>query len=163
MRIVFAVLLLFIACAASYPSNQETDNALELKLRSILDQLNDEEMTQSSTEDDDDDESFSKRQGGHNLVNKGTKCEIECVGAQRHPSSGKGKNIKEAVRICKNKCLIRGGKTPIYKGKPKYVKPMKTRAFIEEDDDSDNSEDQDAQRRELYDYLMEQIQRNNNE
>ena len=47
---MYLVLLLFIACAASYPSNQETDNALELELRSILDELNNEEMTQSSSE-----------------------------------------------------------------------------------------------------------------
>ncbi|CAF3559452.1 unnamed protein product [Adineta steineri] len=156
MRIALAVLLLFIAYAASYPSlrditadDEENNNGLELKLRSLLNELEDEqdsneqmERSVSSDEDDDEDSSFSKRQ-----VKKETKCEIECVHKERFPSRGKGKTIKEAAKTCKNKCVIPGKK---HGGK--HVAPKKA-----------CSEEQQNDRREFYDYLMEQIQRNNKE
>ena len=59
--------------------------------------------------------------------------------------------MKEAAKVCKNLCPVankkRGQKKPA--GKPK-------REFI--DDESDSSEEQQFQRRELYNYLMEQLQ-----
>ncbi|CAF1132564.1 unnamed protein product [Adineta steineri] len=171
MRIALAVLLLFIAYAASYPSlrdittdDEENNNGLELKLRSLLNQLEDEqdsneqmERSVSSDEDDDEDSSFSKRQ-----VKKETKCEIECVHKERFPSRGKGKTIKEAAKTCKNKCVIPGKK---HGGK--HVAPKKPghKMGLREllDNDSNSSEEQQNDRREFYDYLMEQIQRNNKE
>ncbi|CAF0946605.1 unnamed protein product [Adineta ricciae] len=169
MRIVFAVLLLCIAFAASYPSHQDADDEvanseLELELRSILDQLTEEREIESSDEDDDEENAvFSKRQGGHNVVDKQSKCEIQCIHSERHPSRGKGKSVKDAAKVCKNRCNLPGKKTPGPRSKPKPVRPIKTRAFIDEDDDSVGSEDQDVKRREFYDYLMEQIQRNADE
>ncbi|CAF1092132.1 unnamed protein product [Adineta steineri] len=171
MRIALAVLLLFIAYAASYPSlrditadDEENNNGLELKLRSLLNELEDEqdsneqmERSVSSDEDDDEDSSFSKRQ-----VKKETKCEIECVHKERFPSRGKGKTIKEAAKTCKNKCVIPGKK---HGGK--HVAPKKPghKMGLREllDNDSNSSEEQQNDRREFYDYLMEQIQRNNKE
>ncbi|CAF3376616.1 unnamed protein product [Rotaria sp. Silwood1] len=181
MRIAFAVFLLFIAYVASYPSlreiandNDGNDNDLGLELRSILNYLSNEkdseEQMKRSFETDqdneeretDDDYLFSKRQGGHSIVDKQSKCEIECIHTQRNPKIGKGKTIKEAAKACKQICPNpnkggRGNKKNTQRtAKGKY---MSLRQF----DDDDSSEEQQNQRREFYDYLMEQLQRNNNE
>ncbi|CAF2376946.1 unnamed protein product [Rotaria sp. Silwood2] len=181
MRIAFAVFLLFIAYVASYPSlreeandNDEGDNDLELELRSILNYLTDEKYdeeqmkrslaTDESSEDSesDDDNLFSKRQGGHSVVDSQSKCEIQCIHAQRNPKFGKGKTVKEAAKACKKRCpnpnRTGGGNkkntSGTAKGKYKSLRQI---------DDDDSSEEQQNQRREFYDYLMEQLQRNDNE
>jgi hypothetical protein len=114
-------------------------------------------------EEDNDDEEYemSKRQGGHNVVDKQSKCEIECIFKQRNPNSGKGKTVKEAAKVCKGLCPVpnnkRAQKKQVAKPKPKHS----LREFTE--DDSNSSEEQQIQRRELYNYLMEQLQQNNDE
>ncbi len=94
------------------------------------------------------------------MIDKQSDCEIKCIYNQRNPSSGgKGKSVKEAAKACKALCPIsnkkRGQKKPVVKPKPK-------REFNEEDD-SDSSDEQQVKRREFYNYLMEQLQENNNE
>ncbi|CAM4777762.1 unnamed protein product [Rotaria magnacalcarata] len=178
---MFAIFfLLFITYAASYPSfreaatdNDENENNFELKLRSILNHLSnenndDEHMTRSLAEesnyenDDDDDYLFSKRQGGHNIVDKQSKCEIECIYAQRNPKTGKGKSIKDAAKACRQVCpntskRRSGDKAGVQKtGKNKKLNQRQL-------SDDDSSEEQNNQRREFYDFLLNQIQRNNNE
>ncbi|CAF3405873.1 unnamed protein product [Rotaria socialis] len=181
MRTVFAVFLLFITYVASYPSfreaatnNDENENNFELKLRSILNHLSnekndDEHMTRSlasennyESDDDADDYLFSKRQGGHNIVDKQSKCEIECIYTQRHPQTGKGKSIKDAAKACRQMCpntskRRSGNKTGVQK-------TDKNKKFNQRQlSDDDSSEEQNNQRREFYDFLLDQIQRNNNE
>lgn len=134
-------------------------NVLFAPPRSIVDFLEDDD-------DDENDSLFDKRQSGHNVVGKQTKCELECVHAERHPKVGKGKTIKAAAKVCKNKCVIpsnkRGGKPITAHTVSKPTKKISVRDFIE-DSDSNSSEEQQNQRRAFYDYLMEQVQRNNNE
>lgn len=92
-------------------------------------------------EDDDEESSFSKRQGGHNVVGKETKCEIECVHAERFPKKGRGKTIGQAAKICKNRCVLpnsKGGGKKVHVKKPKHGNNIKTRSFIE---DSASSEE----------------------
>ena len=47
---------------------------------------------------------MNKRQGGYNMIKSDLKCEIECVGKLRNPSSGQGASIKQATNACKNIC-----------------------------------------------------------
>jgi hypothetical protein len=188
MRIAFAVFLLLIAHVTSYPSlreasadNDESDSNLELELRSILNHLKDEQDTDEQTtrtlssddntdEDTDDDDAYyqmNKRQGGLNIVDKQSKCEIECIHGQRNPKTGKGKTIKDAAKACRNTCNAsskkRGGK-PENKNKSPKRNKLNLREINDDDDSNSNSsEEQQNQRREFYDYLMEQLQRNNNE
>ena len=172
------MLLLTVALVASYPSYrdgaaEDENNDLELEVRSILNHLNEERSFTEGKENislniysivlldaddaDDEDQEYevSKRQGGHNVVDKQSKCEIECIFKQRNPNSGKGKTVKEAAKVCKTLCPLankkRGQKKPA--GKPK-------REFIEDESES-SEEQQQFQRRELYNYLMEQLQENN--
>ncbi|CAF1258372.1 unnamed protein product [Rotaria sordida] len=180
MRVAFAVFLLCIVYVASYPSfreaatnNDESDDDLELELRSILKHLSDEnnneeqivrsvETDESNEERELDDDLFSKRQGGHSIVDKTSKCEIQCIHSQRHPKIGRGKSVKDAAKACRRLCPNPNKKGPGNKkvvqrtGKGKYI-------GLRQFDDDDSSEEQQNQRREFYDYLMEQFQQNNNE
>lgn len=92
---------------------------------------------------------MSKRQGGHNIIDAQSKCEITCIESERHPTRGKGKSVKEAAKVCRNVC-----KAPSKKNVDKKKKGVKTlkRAFV----DSSDSDDQEQQRRELYEYLKQQ-------
>jgi hypothetical protein len=116
-------------------------------------------------EDDDTDDAFSKRQGGLNKVDKQSECEIKCIYKQRNPSSGKGKTVKEAAKVCKNLCPAsakkRGDKKNVVQRKTEHHNKINTREFV--DDDSNSSDEQETQRREFYAYLMEQLQSNNDE
>ncbi|CAF4624812.1 unnamed protein product, partial [Rotaria sp. Silwood2] len=104
---------------ASYPSlrevatnDEESDNDLQLELRSILNHLDNEQMERSiapnedSQEDDSDqnERAMNKRQGGYNVINPDLKCEIECVGKLRNPETGQGMSVKDATKACKNIC-----------------------------------------------------------
>lgn len=116
----------------------------------------------SEDEDDDEDEfAFSKRQGGHNIVDKQSKCEIQCIYQQRNPTTGKGKSVKEAAKICRKQCpnpnKRRSGTKDNIKQNTKG-KEKSLRQLLEDD-----SNEEQTERRELYDYLMEQIQRNHDE
>ncbi|CAF3108861.1 unnamed protein product [Rotaria sp. Silwood2] len=110
---------LLIAHVASYPSlrevatnDEESDNDLQLELRSILNHLDNEQMERSiapnedSQEDDSDqnERAMNKRQGGYNVINPDLKCEIECVGKLRNPETGQGMSVKDATKACKNIC-----------------------------------------------------------
>jgi hypothetical protein len=111
-----------------------------------------------------------KRQGGLNMVDQQSKCEITCIHSERNPSSGAGKSIKDAAKACKNRCNAsskkRGGgkKKTVVQRKSPHQKKVNVRDIVDDDDSSNSSEDQQQnERREFYDYLMEQVQRNNEE
>ena len=99
---------------------------------------------------------MSKRQGGHNVVDQQSKCEIQCIYKQRNPDKGKGKSVKDAAKACKALCPApskkRGQKKPA-------VKPKSKREYDEEE--SESGDEQQVQRRELYNYLMAQLDEDN--
>ncbi|CAF1382706.1 unnamed protein product [Rotaria sordida] len=155
MRIAFAVFFLLIAHVASYPSlrevatnDEENENDLQLELRSILNYLDNEQMERSvrSNEDKQEDDSdqnqraMKKRQGGYNVINQDLKCEIECVDKLRNPEKGQGMSIKNAAKACKNICVTSSKKR-----------------------EQKNSIVQQKQLREFSNYLMKQMQLNDNE
>ncbi|CAF1363027.1 unnamed protein product [Rotaria sordida] len=155
MRIAFAVFFLLIAHVASYPSlrevatnDEENENDLQLELRSILNYLDNEQMERSvrSNEDKQEDDSdqnqraMNKRQGGYNVINQDLKCEIECVDKLRNPEKGQGMSIKNAAKACKNICVTSSKKR-----------------------EQKNSIVQQKQLREFSNYLMKQMQLNDNE
>jgi len=113
-------------------------------------------------EDNDADEyEFSKRQGGHNIIDKQSDCEIKCIYNERNPTSGKGKSVKDAANACKKKCPInkkRDNKKSNLSKKAQPNKKLNLREFIDDDDSVSSEEEQQAQRRELFNYLMEQLQ-----
>ena len=173
---VILVLLLSIAVVASYPSYQEAedDQDLELEVRSILKHLENEQMERSvasgtspfitikskfialdEDDDDDDDDEYemSKRQGGNNIVDKQSKCEIQCIYEQRNPKVGKGKTVKDAAKVCKQRCPNLNKKRDDKK-KLNVRKPAGNNMGLREFNDDD---DQQFDRRELYNYLMEQL------
>ena len=63
-------------------------------------------MNEENQEDDSDqyENAMNKRQGGYNIIKPDLKCEIECVGKLRNPSSGQGMSIREATNACKHIC-----------------------------------------------------------
>ncbi|CAF4022043.1 unnamed protein product [Rotaria sordida] len=155
MRIAFAVFFLLIAHVASYPSlrevatnDEENENDLQLELRSILNYLDNEQMERSvrSNEDKQEDDSdqnqraMNKRQGGYNVINQDLKCEIECVDKFRNSKKGQGMSIKDAAKACKNICVTSSKKR-----------------------EQKNSIVQQKQLREFSNYLMKQMQLNDNE
>lgn len=89
---------------------------------------------------------MDRRQGGYNTINPDLKCEIECVGRLRNPSSGQGMSIKEATKACKNICLNSSNKREqkLTVGQRSKQSNQKTL-------------------REFADYLIEQMQSNDNE
>lgn len=94
---------------------------------------------------------MSKRQGGHNVVDKQSKCEIECIYKYRNPKGGKGKTVKEAAKICKNQCPYANKKRDDKK-KVAVRKPAGNNMGLRE-----LANDEQFDRRELYNYLMEQL------
>ncbi|UJR17190.1 hypothetical protein I4U23_004085 [Adineta vaga] len=111
MHITFAVFFLLIAHAISYPSlrniasdDDESNEGLQLELRSILKHLANEQIERSITSDEDSSDDYEKRQGGYNIIKADLKCEIECVGNLRNPETGNGLSIKKATEACKNIC-----------------------------------------------------------
>jgi len=180
MHIAFAVFCLLIAHVACYPSFREAasdnDDDFELELRSILNDLDDEQMARSVTSDEDDEDDDDDDDENEYLVEKrnidkkktvdpGLKCEIECVHTHRHPKVGKGKSVKEAAKICAKQCpkpnKKHGQKKTIVQRKHHPV--IKALRELIDNENSNNSEEEQVQRREFYDYLMEQLQQNDNE
>lgn len=114
--------------------------------------------------DDSDDEEFevSKRQGGRNVVDRQSKCEIQCIHKHRFPGRGaKGKSVKAAAKVCRNECPRTGpmNKKPI---RPKVIVPPRRTIVTREfnDDESYANQQDEYQRRELYNYLLEQLEEN---
>jgi hypothetical protein len=126
---------------------------------SFLDNVDDDQ-----DDTDDDEYLFSKREGNNKKVDASLKCGIKCVHDQRHPKVGKGKTVKEATKICNKMCPAaeKGAGKKAALNKKQHVNNKAVREFVD-DDLSNSSEEQQAQRREFYDYLMEQLQQNNNE
>ena len=61
----------------------------------------------SDEDDSDDDEDayeVSKRQAGHTIVDKQSKCEIQCIHGERFPTRGKGKTVGQAAKVCAKRC-----------------------------------------------------------
>ena len=101
---------------------------------------------------------MNKRQGGHNIIDKQSKCEITCIHSERNPAKGPGKSVKEAAKACRNICKAstkkRGGK------KNSAAKSLK-REMMEEREDGSSSEEQQQQRREFLDFLQAQLEAEN--
>jgi hypothetical protein len=116
----------------------------------------------SDDENDDDDEEasyqMSKRQGGHNIIDKQSKCEIACIHTERNPSKGPGKSIKEAAKSCRSVCKVatkkRGGKNI------NAAKSLK-REMMEEREEDASSSSEEQQRREFFDFLQAQLEDEN--
>lgn len=116
---------------------------------------------------------MSKRQGGHNIIDQQSKCEIVCIGKQRKAETGGGKSVKAAAKACRNLCNAQSKKREGGKKSVKSYKPPKTpskRSFmnLREDDDDIESDDQsesneDQERREFLEILQEQLENNNDE
>ena len=168
-----------IACVASYPSfrdaaTENEDNDMELELRSLLNQLDDENMERalvSDEESDDEDDSYevSKRQGGRNVIDKQSECEIKCIHAERNPvdKKTKPKTVGGAAKVCRQKCNLPGKKrgqkkTIVQRTRQPVNQKLSLREFTE-DESNDSNEEQELQRREFYDYLLEQLQQNDEE
>lgn len=115
-------------------------------------------LDEDSDDDDDDDDdkeyAMSKRQGGHNVVDQQSKCEIQCIYQERNPKVGKGKTVKEAAKVCKQKCPSpqkrRNNKKQLSPKKPSG-KTFGLREFDENDE---------MERRELYNHLLAQLEDN---
>ena len=113
---------------------------------------------------------MSKRQGGHNIIDQQSKCEITCIGKHRKPETGGGKSVSAAAKICRNMCNTQSKKREQIKKGLKGKKTAK-RSFLnlrEEDDDDVESDDQsdsneDQQRREFLETLQEQLENNDDE
>ncbi|CAF1156328.1 unnamed protein product [Adineta steineri] len=171
MHIAFAVFFVLIPYVVSYPSlrevarnDEDNNNDLELELRSILNHLDNEkeERTLTSVEDDSDENEMIKRQGGYNMIKPDLKCEIECVGNMRDPTSDQIKmSIKDATKICKNICTKTNQKREqkiSFEQRKEENHEKNLREFT--DDDDANSNSNEKQLRQFSDYLMEQLQLN---
>lgn len=102
---------------------------------------------------------MSKRQGGHNIIDRQSKCEIACIATERNPEKGKPKTIKEAAKVCRNVC-----KAPAKKQTNDKKKPTKLpkRALVDFLLASENDDEQ-QERREFLDFLTEQFQQDEDE
>ncbi|CAF1478625.1 unnamed protein product [Adineta steineri] len=174
MHIAFAVFFVLIPYVVSYPSlrevsinDEDNNNDLELELRSILNHLDNEkeERTLTSVEDDsnENENEMIERQGGYNMIKPDLKCEIECVGNMRDPTSDQIKmSIKDATKICKNICTKTNKKREqkISFGQRKEENHEKNLREFTDDDDDENSNSNEKQLRQFSDYLMEQLQLN---
>lgn len=107
---------------------------------------------------------MSKRQGGHNIVDQQSKCEIQCIGRHRKPETGGGKSVKQAAKICRNQCHAsskkRGGLKKNLKGKATKRSFMNLREDDDNSDDEDNSSE-DQERRDFIEFLKRRLQENN--
>ncbi|CAF3291186.1 unnamed protein product [Rotaria sp. Silwood2] len=158
MYIGFAVFFLLIAHVANYPSvrevatdGEESDNDLQLELRSILNHLDNEQMERSITLDEDNQEddsdqyehAMNRRQGGYNVIKQDLKCEIECVDKLRNPKLGQGLSIKDAAKSCQNICANTSKKREqkkliVRRKEQSHQKSL--RQFIDNDNSNSNEE-----------------------
>lgn len=100
---------------------------------------------------------MNKRQGGHNIIDKQSKCEITCIHSERNPAKGPGKSVKEAAKSCRNICKAstkkRGGKNN------SAAKSLKREMMEERAEENNSSEEQQQQqRREFLDFLQAQLE-----
>jgi hypothetical protein len=110
--------------------------------------------------DDENAYQMNKRQGGNNMIDQQSKCEITCIQTQRHPPSGKGKTVKEAAKACRSVCNPTGKKH----GGKKHAgqkSPKRSLMNLRGNAGMDDSSSDDLQRRELYEFLKEQLQEEN--
>ena len=103
---------------------------------------------------------MSKRQGGHNVIDQQSKCEIVCINKERNPEKGKGKTVKEAAKACRGICNAaskkRGGKKVVAPQARKTSK-LNSRSFQEEDDAAESNEEQ-QERRDFLELLQERLE-----
>ncbi|CAF1100349.1 unnamed protein product [Didymodactylos carnosus] len=127
-------LLLFVTYTSCYNinKNEDSDNNLELELRSILNHLNDDNSNENeersisrgnvlnildyniflnyvylsnleSEDDNDNNNLFNKRQGGYSSIDFQSRCEIICIGKYRQ----QGKSMLTASKLCQNECPVK--------------------------------------------------------
>ena len=116
-----------------------------------------------TVDDDEEDYQMSKRQGGRNVIDQQSKCEIVCINTKRNPDKGKGMTVKEAAKACRGVCGAaskkRGG-SKIATTHVRKANKMNLRSFQEEDDAAEANDEQ-QERREFLDLLQERLEQNN--
>jgi hypothetical protein len=87
---------------------------------------------------------MNKRQGGYNIIKPDLKCEIECVGQLRNPSSGQGMSIRDATNACKNICANTNKKREqklTFGQRNEQSHQNSLRQFIDDDDNNNRNEE----------------------